>query len=424
MSTAPFSVMAKPVGSRCNLNCGYCYYLKTPEQSRGARMTDEILETFIRQYIEASPGPEINFVWHGGEPALAGLDFYKRALELQQKYLPPGWSCWNNLQTNGVLLDDEWCDFLAAARFDIGLSVDGTERLHDRNRCGTYAAAVGAVRRLQARGVQPDLLCTVTAETAKEPVAIYRALKNLGTGWLQFIPIVRRADYGQTNGTTAVTPDSVTGGAYGNFLCAVFDEWAANDLGRVNVQMFAETARVWAGNDVGLCWMAPDCGRVLVVEADGGVYSCDHFVNAGHRIGNILSAHLGELADSEKQKNFGEKKRGCLPAQCKACEFLPACNGGCPKDRFNVDEGAANAANEAAVPPINFLCAGLKKFFTHSKPILNEMTRMANTGQTPAAIMAANRARFMEKWKGIGRNDPCPCGSGKKAKMCCWNSRP
>ncbi|MDR0470079.1 MAG: radical SAM protein, partial [Peptococcaceae bacterium] len=196
----PFVVMAKPVGSRCNLQCGYCYYLGTvyPGQNpRQPRMTDETLERFIRSYIGASAGPLVNFTWHGGEPVLAGLDFYKLAVELQKRYLPDGWTCWNNLQTNGLLLDDDWCAFLAEEHFDVGLSIDGAQWIHDLYRKdhvggGSYQAAAEAIRRLQAHGVQPDLLCTVTSSSADEPLAVYRALRGLHTGWIQFIPIVRR----------------------------------------------------------------------------------------------------------------------------------------------------------------------------------------------------------------------------------------
>ena len=405
-----FSVMAKPVGSRCNLACGYCYYLKT-ERGDQPRMTDETLERFIRQYIEASPGPEISFVWHGGEPALAGPDFYRRAVELQKRYLPEGWTCWNNLQTNGTLLDDAWCAFLAEARFDVGLSIDGTEPLHDQYRKnlkggGTYRAAADAARRLQARGIQPDLLCTVTSSSAKEPLAVYRALRRLGTGWIQFIPIVRVDPDG------AAAPDSVTADGYGDFLCTVFDEWALNDLGRLDVQLFAETARVLAGGAPGLCWMAPVCGRALIVEMDGGVYSCDHYVTPEHRIGDIYSSHLGGLADSPAQLRFGQNKRESLPGRCRACEWLAVCGGGCPKDRF--------APSDGGEPGLNRLCGGLARFFAHSRPVMAEIIARNKNGQPPETIMAALRARELARWKGIGRNDPCPCGSGKKAKFCCW----
>ena len=414
----PFSVMAKPVGSLCNLQCSYCYYSEAGPKQKEAdtyRMPEPLLDRFIRGYIEASPGPVVPFTWHGGEPTLAGLAFYRRAVQLQKRYLPDGWSCWNNLQTNGILLDDAWCAFLAEEHFDVGLSIDGTQWLHDRFRkdgagFGTYERAVAAVVRLQSHGIQPDLLCTVNAATAKDPLAVYRALRNFQTGWIQFIPVVRKTGDGR------LTEDSVSGGDYGDFLCAVFDEWIYHDLGRLDVQFFAETARVWSGGTAGLCWMAPTCGRVLVVEHDGGVYSCDHFVMPEHRIGSIEASSLGDLMDLPEQRRFGSAKRDALPAQCLACPWLDLCNGGCPKDRI--------AMSETGEPGLNCLCQGLRQFFAHAEKPLKMIIRMKNSGVTPEAMMTRLRAEAKTRWKGIGRNDPCPCGSGKKAKNCCWDRRP
>ncbi len=413
-----FTVMAKPVGPRCNLACSYCYYLGTDGIYGGpipSKMSDGLLETYIRQYIAASPGPIVPFTWHGGEPTLAGLDFYRRAVELQQRYLPPGWSCWNNLQTNGILLDDEWCSFLADARFDVGLSIDGTQRTHDAYRKdlggrGTYERVVAAVRRLQAHGVQPDLLCTVTSAAAEDPLAVYRALRDLDTGWMQFIPIVRRKPDGQ------VTADSVTAEGYGDFLCAVFDEWIRNDIGRLEIQLVAETALVWAGGSANLCWMAPTCGRVLIVEQDGGVYSCDHFVALEHRIGDIATSTLGELVDTPAQRRFGDAKRDRLPRQCRDCAWLAVCNGGCPKDRF--------AYTEDGEAGLNYLCGGLRRFFAYAEQPLKRVMELRRGGAAPDAIMAELRAESKARWRGVGRNDPCPCGSGRKAKHCCWSRRP
>ncbi len=414
----PFTVMAKPVGPRCNLACSYCYYLETEGMYGGElppKMSDGLLETYIRQYIEASPGPVVSFIWHGGEPTLAGLDFYRKAVELQQRYLPPGWSCWNNLQTNGILLDDEWCSFLADAKFDVGLSIDGTQSVHDtyrkdRGGRGTYERVAQACRRLQAHGIQPDLLCTVTSTAAEDPVGVYRALRDLNTGWIQFIPIVRRDAEGR------VTPDSVTPEDYGDFLCAVFDEWVRNDIGRLEIQQVAEMGLVWSGGSPNLCWMAPTCGRVLIVEQDGAVYSCDHFVTPEHRIGDITTSSLAELVDSPVQRSFGDAKRDSLPRQCRACAWLAVCNGGCPKDRF--------ATTEDGEAGLNYLCSGLMWFFTHAGERLRRIVELRRLGQKPPAIMAQLRAEAQARWRGIGRNDPCPCGSGRKAKHCCWDNRP
>ena len=408
-SAQPFVVMVKPVGSHCNLRCDYCYYRNTVYAESPRRMTDDVLECFIRQYIEASPGPVVSFTWHGGEPALAGLDFYRLAADIQKRYLPEGWSCWNSLQTNGTLLDDDWCSFLAAARFDVGLSIDGTQRIHDLYRKdhrggGTYQLAADAVKRLNSHGIRPDLLCTVTQAAAKEPLAVYRALKDMHTGWIQFIPIVRRDIDGNP------TPDSVSGEDYGTFLCSVFDEWILHDLGDIDVQLFAEAMRVWSGGEAGLCWMAPVCGRAIIVEQDGGVYSCDHFVNAAHRLGDINLSHLGALVDSPEQRRFGEAKRDTLNAQCRACQWLPVCGGGCPKDRF-------------ALPDLNYLCAGLRRFFSYAEPAVQLIRPLMARGIGANAIMSHLRAMLQSKWKGVGRNDPCPCGSGRKAKNCCWSKR-
>jgi len=423
VTAQPFVVMAKPVGALCNLECSYCYYSNAAEQSQvirsgQSRMTDRLLDQFIKQYIGASKGPYISFTWHGGEPALAGLDFYRRAVELQKQYLPEGWNCWNNLQTNGTLIDDEWCAFLAEECFDVGLSIDAAQWLHDKYRMdhkgsGSYERAAAAVRRLQSHGIQPDLLCTVTSDAAKRPLDVYRALRNLNTGWIQFIPIVRR---NLKESPDQVTPDSVSGQMYGDFLCTVFDEWILHDLGSLDVQLFAETMRVWAGGNALLCWMAPVCGRALIVESDGSVYSCDHYVFPEYRIGDIETLNLGILADSPVQLRFGENKRGSLPSQCRSCPWLALCNGGCPKDRF--------ALTEDGEPGLNYLCSGFRRFFSYTQPAIKLVNDLAKRSQSPEAIMAILNNRLAALWKDVGRNDPCPCGSGRKAKHCCWIKKP
>jgi len=413
----PFVLMIKPVGPLCNMRCEYCYY-SGADAERGAgpkRMSGRILELLIRKYIEACEGPVVQFIWHGGEPTLAGIDFYRRAVKLQKRFLPEGWSCWNNLQTNGLLLDDEWCSFLAEARFDVGISVDGTDWLHDKyrkdqNGNGTYKRVSEAIRRLKACGIRPDLLCTVTSDTAKEPILVYRSLRDFDTGWIQFIPIVRRGEDGR------VTPDSVSGESYGDFLCEIFDEWLLRDLGRLDVQIFAEAAKVFAGTETELCWMARTCGRALVVEADGGVYSCDHFVTRDHRIGSIEDAGLAELVDSQRQSLFGGAKRYLLPEGCRSCGALAACNGGCPKDRFVTGPDGGSGSNH--------LCSGFKRFFTHAEQPLKNVIRLGGSGLSPARVMDELRAEAKIRWAGVGRNDPCPCGSGLKAKHCCWAKRP
>ena len=415
-SREPFVVMAKPVGPICNLECSYCYYLDKAamyEPRHGFRMTDEMLESYIRQYVEASPGPVVHFVWHGGEPTLAGPSFFRRAVELQKQLLPEGWTCWNNLQTNGLLLDDGWCSFLAEERFEVGLSIDANARLHDlhrKDRHGqrSFERVAASLARLQSHGVKPDLLCTVTPEAAEDPAGTYRALRRLGGSFLQFLPIVRRAPDG------SVTPDSISPAGWGTFLREVFDEWVRNDLGKVAVQIFLEALRSYTGSDPGLCVMAPTCGRVVVVEHEGSVYSCDHFVDGEHRLGNLSADRLGDLVDSPAQVRFGLDKRDRLPAQCLRCPWLRSCNGWCPKDRF--------AMSEDGEPGLSYLCEGFRTFFSHADDRLRRMAELGRSGLGPKEITARLHADDTERWRGVGRNDPCPCGSGRKAKNCCMRA--
>lgn len=371
----PFVVMAKPVGSRCNMRCSYCYYLdkgKYSSHRKQGRMSGALIEQLIKQTIEASPGPAVSFVWHGGEPTLAGLDFYRRAVELQKKHLPEGWQAWNNLQTNGLLLNKEWCRFLRENRFDVGLSIDGGKAAHDGNRRDigggpTYERVLKAVRLLREAGIEPDLLCTVNAATAADPEGTYRALEGLGCPWVQFIPIVVRLPEG------GLSPESVTPEGYGDFLCRVFDLWVREDLGRLDVQLFAEMSRILAGGQASLCWMAPECGRAPVVEEDGSVYACDHFVDPEHRLGTLKDMELGELLDSAAMAGFGGAKRLGLPAECLECRWYKFCGGGCPKDRHGGSP--------------YYLCAGLKKLFAHSVPVLEGVMELSRRGLGPEAIM-------------------------------------
>lgn len=376
----PFALMVKPVGSRCNMRCTYCYYLdkgKYSSHPRQTRMSFDLLEKLIRQAVEASPGPVVSFTWHGGEPTLAGLDFYKKAVELQRKALPAGWTALNNLQTNGLLLNDAWCAFLRDNRFDVGLSVDGSEAVHDINRRDlggnpTFGRVRAAAARLKRHGIEPDLLCTVNAESEKRPLEVYRALRALGSGWVQFIPITARTPDG------GLTPSSVSPEGYGRFLIACFDEWAANDLGRLDVQFFAETARVLAGGQASLCTLQPVCGRVPVVEEDGAVYACDHFVDPQHRLGSLSAVRLEKLANSAGQMDFGDRKSR-LTAQCRRCPYLALCNGGCPKDRFALSEDGE--AGQYC------LCSGMRLFFDHAEPVLRRMTALSRSGLGPDEIM-------------------------------------
>ena len=379
---APLAVMAKPVGSRCNMRCAYCYYLdkgKYSESRKQTRMSFGLLEKLIRQTIDASPGPVVSFTWHGGEPTLAGMDFYKKALELERKYLPRGWEAWNNLQTNGLLLNEGWCRFLKENRFDVGLSIDGPAPVHDKNRrflngAGTFERVRASIRRLRDAGLEPDLLCTVNDVSQEAPLEVYRALRETGCGWVQFIPVVLR------DGSEGILPGSVTPEGYGSFLTAVFDEWVTHDLGVLDVQLFAEMARVLAGGEASLCWMSPVCGHVLIAEEDGAVYSCDHFVDPEHRLGSLREGSLARMAGSAFQRAFGLAKRDTLTGECRACPWLRFCNGGCPKDRFGLSaEGQ---------PGQYWLCPGLKTFFAHAQPILEKVMAMSAQGKKPPETMA------------------------------------
>lgn len=377
----PFVIMAKPVGSRCNMHCSYCYYLDKGQFSthtKQTRMSFGLLERLIRQTIESNPGPVVSFTWHGGEPTLAGLEFYEKALELERKYLPKGWQVWNNLQTNGLLLNEKWCRFLKENHFDVGLSVDGDQVTHDANRrdlsgSPTFDRVKRAAQRLKSAGIRPDLLCTVNSESLKNPEEVYRALRDLGSGWIQFIPIVVRMPDG------SMAPTSVTPQRYGDFLCRVFDLWVREDLGKLDVQLFAEMARILAGGAPSLCWMSPTCGRVLIVEEDGGVYACDHFVDREHRLGDLLTGKLGDLANTPRQLAFGEAKRSTLTWECKECPWYQFCGGDCPKDRFSLSQdGETNHS---------FLCQGLKHFFSYASPRLQQIMEWSRQGKAPSEIM-------------------------------------
>lgn len=377
----PFSVIAKPVGSRCNMRCNYCYYLEKGQFStneKQTRMSFSLLEKLIRQTIEANPGPVVSFTWHGGEPTLAGIDFFKKVVELEKKYLPLGWQVWNSLQTNGLLINDEWCRFLRDNRFDVGLSIDGDKITHDKNRHdrggnGTYDRVKKAVLKLKAHGILPDLLCTVNSDSEKVPHEVYRALRELDTGWIQFIPIVVREEKG------SIASVSATPHGYGKFLCTIFDEWITNDLGKLDVQLFAECSRVCAGGKAGVCFMAETCGRVLIAEEDGGIYSCDHFVDAEHRPGSLVSDRLDKMVNGETQIAFGLNKRDALTKECRSCPYISFCGGGCLKDRFSQSSDGEEGQY--------YLCGGLKVFFEHAVPMLSEAVSQSRNGKTPKQVM-------------------------------------
>jgi uncharacterized protein len=407
-----FQVMVKPIGSICNLDCKYCYYLSKRDlypDSSSFKMNDEVLERYIVQHIEASPTDTVLFSWHGGEPTLLGVDFFRRAIELQRKHAPPGREILNGIQTNGTLLDEEWCRFLAEEKFYVGLSIDGPREVHDfyrvdKNDRATHKQTVQAYRMLRRHGVHVDVLCVVSAKNVQQPLAVYRFFKDLDVRFLQFLPLVGRLPDGR------IRPESVPAEAYGQFLNEIFDEWIRHDTGRLVVQNFDEASRPYLGMDHALCIWREECGDVVALEHNGDLYSCDHFVDRGHRLGNIRERTLTEMLDSGAQHEFGRKKAD-LPRYCRECEFLKLCNGGCPKDRLiDTPEGE---------PGLNYLCAGLKLFFGHTRPYFRQLAAMQQAGLPIEELSRRLRAEEVRALPKAGRNDPCPCGSGKKYKRCC-----
>ena len=409
-----FQVMVKPIGAVCNLDCSYCYYLRKRDlypEAAALRMADDLLERYIIQHIAASPRESILFSWHGGEPTVVGLDFFRKAVELQRKHLPPGREILNGIQTNGTLLDDEWCRFFAAEKFYVGLSLDGPRELHDRYRVtkgdkATHRQVVQAYRLMQHHRVHCDLLCVVHNLNVRQPVTVYRFFKELGVRFLQFLPLVTR------QGERGTSPQSVPAEAYGAFLCAIFDEWVRHDIGRIVVQNFDEAMRPFLGMDHALCVHAEHCGNIVVLEHNGDLYSCDHFVDAGHRLGNMRDTPLLELLEDPALLRFGRDKRDALPRYCRECELLSSCNGGCPKDRFiRTPDGEEG---------LNTLCAGFKRFFGHSRPYLQRLAWMRRAGEPAEKLMQVLKTEESAVTpRQTGRNDPCPCGSGRKYKKCC-----
>jgi uncharacterized protein len=355
-----FQIFAKPTGPACNLECHYCYYTSKGGLYPGGssfRMSDTLLEEYIVQHIEASPGPVINFSWHGGEPTILGLDYFQKIVALQKRHRPSGLLIRNGIQTNGTLLDEDWCHFLATEGFAVGLSLDGPKEMHDRYRVGkdrspTHEKVMQGYGLLRQFQIPCDILCVVNAQNVQFPTEVYGFFKEIGARAVGFLPLVEPESY-----IGGVSDRAVPAEAFGLFLCAIFDEWLSRDVGRIDVQIFEETARTALGEEHRLCIFRKTCGDVPVIEHNGDFFSCDHFVDIEHRLGNILETPLVELLESSSQKTFGEDKTTKLPLYCKNCPVLTMCNGGCPKDRFlKTPDGEEG---------LNYLCAGYKHFFTH-----------------------------------------------------------
>lgn len=408
-----FQVFTKPAGALCNLNCSYCYYLEKKQfylNDRPFRMSEDILETYIHQHIQIFPGSTIRFSWHGGEPTLLGLDYFRRIIEIQQKYQPPNKRILNGIQTNGTLLTSEWCRFLSEHQFSIGLSLDGPQDVHDSYRMtkdgnSTYKQVMSGYNLLRENGLNPDILCVVNALNVQHPEQVYGFFRQIGAEYIGFLPLVDQ----NPEADSGVTSDTVPAEAFGDFLCKIFDKWKESDIGKIKVQIFEETARTALNQEHELCIFRKTCGDVPVIEHNGDFFSCDHYVRSEYLLGNIKDTSLIDLLEHPKQIKFGQNKYKKLPDYCRTCDYLDMCNGECPKNRF-----IRTPDNEEG---LNYLCAGYKRFFKHSLPFFNQLASLWKS-QQPDEQQSYARAGQAQSNK-TGRNDPCPCGSGKKYKKCC-----
>ncbi len=418
-------ILAKPTGAICNLGCSYCFFLDKELLYEGDRfrMSDEMLETYIRQLIESHRAPNVTVAWQGGEPTLMGVDFYRRSIALQQQYARPGMTFLNTMQTNGTLLNDEWCEFFKENDYLVGISIDGPREIHDtyrvyKNGQGSFEKVMRGLRCLQKHEVEYNILATVNAVNGDFPLEVYRFLRDdAGTDWMQFIPVVERVGPGgepaDLRGST-VSDRSVGAEQFGRFLIAIYDEWVRNDVGRVFVQTFEAAASNWVGlGQSGMCVFNETCGTGLALEHNGDLYSCDHFVDPQFLVGNITDSSVDALVGSRRQHDFGQVKLTSLPQYCLDCDVLFACHGECPKNRFiETPDGE---------PGLNYLCAGLKDFFHHIDPTMKEMARLMGMNRPAAGVMelvAAGDREFESMVRETGRNGPCPCGSGEKLKRC------
>jgi uncharacterized protein len=410
MSTyAPFArpmyVMLKPVGSKCNLACDYCYYLEKEHlySQKSQVMSDELLERFTQQYIESQTMPQVLFTWHGGETLMRPISFYKRALELQKRYAR-GRQIDNSIQTNGTLLNDEWCAFFKENNFLVGISIDGPQDFHDEYRCDkmgrpSFYRVMKGIELLQKHGVEFNCMAVVNDYNVDYPLEFYRFFKEIGCQFLQFTPIVERirkspshkqttaknsglrlATVNETGDETELAPFTVPARKWGQFLCSIFDEWVKQDVGKIFIQLFDSTLANWVGEQPGVCTLARRCGHAGVMEFNGDVYSCDHFVFPEYRLGNIYTQTLTAMMYSPEQQKFGNDKYDALPQQCLECDMLFACHGECPKNRFIKDK----QGNEG----LNYLCEGYYRFFTHVAPYMDFMKQELLAKRPPANVMS------------------------------------
>jgi uncharacterized protein len=427
-----FHLLAKPSGSTCNIDCTYCFFLSKEAlyPNEKSRMAAATLEEYIRQLLESHRTPDVTVAWQGGEPTLMRREFFERAVEVVEKYRRPGQTVLHTFQTNGILLDDDWCAFFKKHGFLVGLSVDGPREIHDTYRVdrrdhGTFERVMDGWRLLRKHQVDFNILCTVNAANQYHGRTVYRFLRDeLGAKWVQFIPIIERASeetlaianqgwsdqpgrkrllYTQTG--NLVTERSVGGEQYGRFLIDVFEEWVRHDIATVFVQLFDVTLEAFFGRHM-LCIHAPTCGLGPALEHNGDLYSCDHFVEPKFLLGNIHQTHMVELIASPAQRKFGQDKHDSLTAQCRDCKVRHLCNGGCPKDRFALSRDGESGQN--------YLCAGLELFFMHTGPAFTAMAQLLQQDLPPSDVMASVKADDERR----GPYAPCPCGSNEKFRFC------
>ena len=397
-----FHLMAKPAGPSCNLGCSYCFYREKKAffpEIRNFCMSDKVLETYIREYISSQPGRSVEFDWQGGEPTLLGVGFFERALDFQKKY-SKGKHILNTIQTNGTILDEDWCAFLSRNRFLVGLSMDGPEAIHDAFRVDvngkpTSARVLQALKLMQRHGVEVNILATVNSESSRHPLEVYRFFKQHGAQYIQFISVIETQPDSEAGKlglslaappsltheekSIAVTPWSVEPEQYGEFLIRIFDHWIRNDVGKIFVMNFEWSLGAWAGAGPGMCYLSPRCGQNLILEHNGDIFSCDHFMYPAYRLGNILESGLKKMVESRKQIAFGALKETALPRYCLGCNVLFVCRGGCPKHRF-----AKSPDGESG---LNYLCRGFKKFYHYVNPSLESMMELINRGISVKKIM-------------------------------------
>lgn len=429
---ANYHIMAKPTGSICNIECDYCFYLEKhklyPERKQDWRMDDVTLENYIKQTIEAQNNNYVQFTWQGGEPMMMGLPFFEKAVQLSKQY-SNGKQIEHTFQTNGLLIDEEWCQFFKHNNFLVGVSIDGPEELHDcfrktRSRKPTHSKVVKGINLLRKHGVEFNTLTVVSSENVKHPLRVYEFLKEIGSSFIQFIPLVERESHcNHTEQLNLVLPHesaadvtswSVPSRAYGEFLSTIFDEWVRKDVGRVFVNMFDSTLSAWCNRPSSICHLSETCGNALVLESNGDLYNCDHYVYPEYLIGNINQKTINDSLVTPQVGHFSNKKQAELTPECKNCSYQFACNGGCPKHRF--------AVSDKGYPGHNYFCHGYKTFFEHSAKHMQTMRTLINSGRFADEIMVMLAYRESPKLtlgQSTGRNEPCPCESGKKYKRCC-----